>query len=109
MDIAINSVSRVIGSYQSQAKIADLVKQANVNVQQNQMDVVTISSQARQALAQHLQGGGVSKAESAPEENAPTENASAENTPARNTPAENAPMTNTYILDTFNPDDFTEL
>ncbi len=104
MDIAINSVSRVISSYQSQAKMADLVKEANINVQQNQKDVVTISAQARQALAQHLQGGGVTK-----EESAPAENMSAENTHTGHTPAENAPLTNAYILDTFNPDDFTEL
>lgn len=51
MDIAINVVSRVLGTYQNQAKIAELVKESNIKVAQSQEDRVTISKSAREMMS----------------------------------------------------------
>ena len=51
MDIAINVVSRVLGTYQNQAKIAELVKESNIKVAQSQEDRVTISKSASPDIA----------------------------------------------------------
>ncbi len=56
MDISIVPVSKVFKTYQGQARIADLNKKSPVKRVQGQVDQVTISSAARQALKKNPQG-----------------------------------------------------
>ena len=66
MDIAINAVSRVIGTYQSQAKIAELFKENAIKVVQGQEDRVTISSKAKELMLAQKKEAEIPKASSAP-------------------------------------------
>lgn len=77
MDIAINVVSRVLGTYQNQAKIAELVKESNIKVAQSQEDRVTISKSAREMMSRkepvkeaHTATAPVSRAASSGEDQA---------------------------------------
>ena len=56
MDFSIVPVSKVFKTYQGQARIADLNKKSSVKRVQGQVDQVTISSAARQALKKNPNG-----------------------------------------------------
>ena len=49
MSLAIVPVGRIFGNYEQQARIAELNRQTLVKTIQNQVDRVTISSEARKA------------------------------------------------------------
>ena len=56
MDFSIVPVSKVFKTYQGQARIADLNKKSPVKRVQGQVDQVSISSAARQALQKNPKG-----------------------------------------------------
>ncbi len=56
MDFSIVPVSKVFKTYQGQARIADLNKKSSLKRVQGQVDQVTISSAARQALQRNPNG-----------------------------------------------------
>jgi len=56
MDFSIVPVSKVFKTYQGQARIADLNKKSPVKRVQGQVDQVSISSAARQALQKNPNG-----------------------------------------------------
>jgi len=51
MDLPVSAVNRVIRTYKTQGRIAELNKRASLQVVQGQVDRVTVSAKARQMLA----------------------------------------------------------
>lgn len=61
MEFAVNAVKQMLRVYETQAKTAELVREGEIKVVQNQKDRVTISSKARELLsAQQKEGAGSS-------------------------------------------------
>lgn len=62
MEFAVNAVKQMLRVYETQAKTAELVREGEIKVVQNQKDRVTISSKARELLsAQQKEGAGSSR------------------------------------------------
>lgn len=70
MEFAVNAVKQMLRVYETQARTAELVRQSDIKVVQNQKDQVTISPRAREMLLASQKEGASASTPSKPDQQA---------------------------------------
>lgn len=70
MEFAVNAVKQMLRVYETQARTAELVRQSDIKVVQNQKDQVTISPRAREMFLASQKEGTSASMPSTPDQQA---------------------------------------